>query len=51
MLFSYNSLLIPRVDNIELVFKNLIFTRLILELGAKETLERLMKKVGTHGDD
>ena len=50
MLFSYNSLEIPRFDDIELIFKNLIFTRLILELSAKETLERLVKKVGTPGD-
>ena len=51
MLFPYNSLVISRVYNIELVFKNLLFTGLIPELGAKETLERLVRKVGTHGDD
>ena len=51
MLLAYNFLVILRINNIELVVSDLFFTRFILELSAKETLERLMKKVGTHGDD
>lgn len=51
MLLSYNFLLILRVDDMKLIFKNLDFTRFILELEAKETLEWLVEKVGTCKDD
>ena len=46
VLLSYNFLLILRVDDMKLIFKNLDFTRLILELEAKETLGWLVETVG-----
>lgn len=51
MLLFYNVLLVLRVDYMKLIFKSLDFTRLILEVGAKETLEWLVEKVGTCKDD
>ena len=44
--FSYHCFLVTRADNVELIFKDLHFTRFILKLGSKKTLEWLVKKVG-----
>ena len=51
MLPAYYFLVVLCVNNIELIVQKFLFTRFILELSAKETLERLVKKVGTHRRD
>lgn len=47
MLFSHNFLWIVPVDDVKLTIKDLLLTRLVLDKGAKESLKRLVEKVGT----